>query len=253
MWHDSSYATGPIWTCAFMSRVSAPRSIRMRCVRCDRVASYPSLMHHSFKTFISQIYSQQAHHIWIRTSHMNENIMYERVTSRVNESRDVRMSHVTFGGGMSRMSESSPMTCEWVMSCKSRDVLMSHVIRSESSHMTYEWVMSCIMWTYAFISHANESCHMHVNESCQIWKSHVTCEWVMSHVNVSCHIWMSHVTFEWAMSCIMRTCAFMSHVDGHVTCEWVTSPVNESCHMWMSHVTFEWVMSHYYTCMHPWW
>ena len=40
----------------------------------------------------------------------------------------------------------------------------------------------------------------HVNESCHIGMSHVTCEWVMSHRNESCHMWMSHVTFEWITS-----------------------------------------------------
>ena len=39
-----------------------------------------------------------------------------------------------------------------------------------------------------------------MNESCHIWMSHVTYEWVMSHMNESCHIWMSHVTYEWVMS-----------------------------------------------------
>ena len=48
---------------------------------------------------------------------------------------------------------------------------------------------------------------MHVNESCHIWMSHVTCEWVMSHMNESCHIWMSHVTYEWVTSHIWMTAA----------------------------------------------
>ena len=195
-----------MWACAFMSHVSASCRIRMRYVTCDRVASHTKkkLMHHSFKTFVSQIYSQQAHHIWIQTSHMNGNIMYERVTSRVNESRDVRMSHVTFGGGMSRMSESIHVTYEWVMSCKS--LVMNNVT---DSYVT--WLFIC------------DRTHLNM-------RIHVTCEWVMSHLNESCHMWMSHVTFEWVMSCIVWTCAFMSHV-------------NESCHIWMSHVTYEWVMS----------
>ena len=60
-----------------------------------------------------------------------------------------------------------------------------------------------------------------MNESCHIWMSHVTYEWVMSHMNESCHIWTSHVPFEWVMS-----------------------QMNESCHIWTSHVTYEWVMSH---------
>ena len=68
-----------------------------------------------------------------------------------------------------------------------------------------------------------------MNESCHIWTSHVTYEWVMSHMNKSCHIWTSHVTYEWVMS-----------------------HMNESCHIWMSHVTYEWVMSHMNKSCHIW-
>ena len=61
-------------------------------------------------------------------------------------------------------------------------------------------------------------------ESCPIWKSQITSEWVMSHMNASWHIWMSHVTYEWDMSRM--------------------NEMNESWHIWMSHVTYEWVISH---------
>jgi len=46
-------------------------------------------------------------------------------------------------------------------------------------------------------------------------------EWVMSLIIESCHIWMSHITYEW--------------VD--VTYNWVTSHMNESHHIRMSLVT----------------
>jgi len=71
----------------------------------------------------------------------------------------------------------------------------------------------------------------HVNESCHMWMSHVTCEWVMSHVNESCHMWMSHVTHLNKASCVWC-----------ITYVWVMSHVEESCHMWMGHVTCEWAM-----------
>jgi len=74
-----------------------------------------------------------------------------------------------------------------------------------------------------------------MNESCHIWMSHVTDEWVMSH------IWMSHVTYEWVTSHMNESChMWMSPV----TYEWVMSHMNEACHIWMSHVTYECVMSH---------
>ena len=60
-----------------------------------------------------------------------------------------------------------------------------------------------------------------MNESCHIYTSHVTHEWVMSHMDESWHVWMSHVTYEW-----------------------VISQMNMSCHIWMSHGTYGWVMSH---------
>jgi len=47
-----------------------------------------------------------------------------------------------------------------------------------------------------------------MNESCHIWMSHATYEWVVSHMNESCHIWMSHATYE----CVMSHIEWMSHV-----------------------------------------
>ena len=52
-----------------------------------------------------------------------------------------------------------------------------------------------------------------MNESCLIWMSHVSYEWVMSHMNESCLLWMSHVSYEWVMS-----------------------SMNESCLIWMNYV-----------------
>ena len=78
----------------------------------------------------------------------------------------------------------------------------------------------------------------HVNESCHIWRSHVTHEWVMSHMNETCHTYMEVMTEVGTIS--------------HVTCKWVTSHMNESCHIWMSHVTYEWVRSHMNESCHIW-
>jgi len=62
----------------------------------------------------------------------------------------------------------------------------------------------------------------HMNKSCRIWMSHVTCEWVMSHDT-------SHVTYlhVWWMRPI-----------------WVMSHMNESSRIRVSHVKYECVMSH---------
>jgi len=144
---------------------------------------------------------------------------------------------------------------------------------------TYEWVIyvTCLCCTRVI-------CMSHMNESCHIWMSHVTYEWVMSHMNESCHIWMSHVTYEWVMShmnaachiwmsqqhlkVIYVTCVCCTRVMMHVTYEWV---MNASCHTWMRHVTYEkviwkshehlrvtyrvtyeWVMSHMNASRHTW-
>ena len=39
-----------------------------------------------------------------------------------------------------------------------------------------------------------------IHESGQNYKLYYTCQRVMSHTNESCHIWMSHVTYEWVIS-----------------------------------------------------
>jgi len=100
-----------------------------------------------------------------------------------------------------------------------------------------------------------------VDDSCHIWMSQVTCEWVTSRMNesrhviitilcclcqhdchLSCHVWLSHVTYEWVM-CDTTT----SRNSDYVRClrQFVTvmSRVNDSCQIWMSHVTCDWVMS----------
>ena len=54
----------------------------------------------------------------------------------------------------------------------------------------------------------------HMNESCHLWMSHVTHEWVMSYMNESCDIWMSHVT-RMNESCHIHE-AVISHMSCHV-------------------------------------
>ena len=52
-------------------------------------------------------------------------------------------------------------------------------------------------------------------QSCHMWRSHVTCEGVMSHVKESCHMWRSRTQYEGVMS-----------------------RVKESCHMWTGPLTW---------------
>jgi len=85
-----------------------------------------------------------------------------------------------------------------------------------------------------------------VYESCRVWMSHATYEWVMSHMNELCHTWMSHVAYEWVMPRTKESChIWISHVTyARVVSHINKSYINKSCHVWMSHVAYEWVISH---------
>jgi len=83
----------------------------------------------------------------------------------------------------------------------------------------HDWVMSCMI----------DSCHTcvvvsHMNETCHIWMSHVTPEWVESR--------MSHVTYVWDMSRVNTSCH---------TCEWVMSYLSESSDTLVGRVRREWL------------
>jgi len=131
-------------------------------------------------------------------------------------------------------------------------VWMSHGAHMNEScltlicHVTYKWLMlyvhkSWVIRKKTVISLRNRYWVMsRMNESWQVWMSHVTYEWVMPRTNGSCHIWMSHVTYLWVMTRMHESChVWMSHD----TNECVMSRKNESWHIWMSHVTYKWVMT----------
>jgi len=81
---------------------------------------------------------------------------------------------------------------------------------NESRHT---WMSAQMFWTppwlpqmwrvVCFISHMSESCHVcvvhmvwvmsYVNLSCH--------RWMTAHSHESCHIWISHVTYEWLCQC----------------------------------------------------
>jgi len=102
----------------------------------------------------------------------------------------------------------------------------------------------------------------HMNESCHIWMSHVTYEWVMSHMNESCHIWTSHVTYECVIKAQRMFCAWcyipchILHVDTMRVCvcrltECVYIRMMEKCVMHGTHM-FCGAMLHFMPHSVPW-
>jgi len=171
---DMKLSSWHIW----MSHVTHERD-----VACDMTQD----MTHSYVTWFCHVWKLHVTCTWVM-SHMKESchtwishVTCEWGTSHMDESCHIWMSHVTNECVMSHMNVSchiwmSPMD-------ESRLVWMSHV-----THMN-GWVMS----------HMNESCHPYGWVMSHIWMSHVThvpYGWVSSCVNESCHIWRSHVTNE---------------------------------------------------------
>ena len=144
--------------------------------------------------------------------------------AHMNESCLTLICHVTYKWLMLYVHKSWVIRKKTVISLRNRYWVMSRMNESWQvwmSHVTYEWVMSCM------------------NESCHVRMGHVTYEWVMSRIYESWHVCMSHVTYEWVMTRMNVLCLVKMSCD---TYEWVMSRINESWHVWMSHVTHQWVM-----------
>jgi len=135
--------------------------VRMSHVTCEWVMSHIWMSHVTYE--------------WVM-SHINESLpdvsalfcVSEWVIAHMNESCHIWMSHVTY---------------DWVMS----HIWMSHV--------TYEWVMSHINKSLPDVSaslRVSEWVKAHMNES-------VTYKSVVSRMNESCHMWMSHSSYEWVV------------------------------------------------------
>ena len=126
--------------------------------------------------------------------------LYEWVTSHVNESCHVWMSHVTFEWVMSRINESCHI---WIVMSHmnshvnyvdaSPNMSEAYVVASRHiwmSHVTYEWDMSPMNSHIDYVDASPNMSEAYMSESRHIYVNHIT------HMNESCHIWISHITYE---------------------------------------------------------
>jgi len=126
--------------------------------------------------------------------------------------------------------------------------------RNESCHV-YGWVMSYMKESLMSISTAiGQTIVIHrdtkqqngmsqvtcTNESCHIWMSHVTFEWVMSHLNESCHIWISHSCQSHQPKGRQSLFTGMGMTGDRAAVEVLPLYMNASCHVYsgISHVTY---------------
>ena len=155
---------------------------------------------------------------------------HEWVMSHMNESCHTWMSHVTCKEVVTSHMNESRHTCYCVMlRTYTSTVIMTH---SYLTWLIHIWRILCYARTPSTVITLNTS---NMNESRQIWMSHVKYEWVTSNMNESRQIRMSHVKYESA-SCYARTPSTVITLGA-------SSTLNQSCHVEMSHVTHEWVIS----------
>jgi len=131
----------------------------------------------------------------------------------------------------------------------------SHIFTSRSSGAT-DMNESCNIWM-SHLTYERVTSHVHNHESCHGYVSLVTRthEWeFMSCVHASCHmyIWRSHVIYECVASHKNKV---ISQVYGsRHTYVWMSRVqyVNESYHTytWKRHITYDWAMSHVWWVSH---
>jgi len=119
-------------------------------------------------------------HVWTRPFFFflsrvaNTQRNHSCVTTHINESRSISMSHVPYQWVTSHIDESSLMSMH---------------------HVEYERALS------------------HVKESCYVWSHHIPHEWAMSHINASRRIWMNLVPYAWvALHMDASHPMWMSHI-----------------------------------------
>jgi len=146
---------------------------------------------HSYQWVMLRVMTHMEHIYWVM-SHM-----WTRHATRTNEFFARQISHKQAMPHKKKMDESCHAR-EWVIwenESFEREIelfqQMSRFRKWVISENESFYVHETVCWEIG-IRHVT-----HMNESCHIWMSHVTYEWVMSHMNESCHIWMSHVTYEW--------------------------------------------------------
>ena len=164
---------------------------------------------------------------------------------RVNVTHFVNMRHDAFIWDMTHMRHDSfiwDMVCSyetWPIHMRHDSSIwdMTHPYETWLIHMRHD----SSIWEIFCGNEARLSCiytRLYVNESCLIWMSHVSYEWVMSHMNESCLMWMgrvpiSRVSYLWT-SHVANDFGKEAHETRLIqmnTSRLVT--MNESCRKWV--------------------
>jgi len=119
-------------------------------------------------------------------------VTYTWVMSRMNESYDTWISHVTRDLCMCDMNHELCLRCTSRTRCDSSFASSSYL--TWICHVTYAWAVSHIYISH--VTYMNESCHIYEWVMSHIWIRHDTYGLVMSQMNESCHRWTSHVALE---------------------------------------------------------
>jgi len=183
-------------------------------------------------------YTNESYHTWIfcaiflnSTMTASNVVRVVRVMSHTNESCHVRAVHIA-----------------WVLSYMNES---RHTWMCAQMFWTPPWLPQ--MWRVVrFMSHVNEPWHVSVVH--EVWvMSYVNTSrhrWMTAHSHESCHIWISHVTYEWLCQCFESRDKWKSHVtygcprqcfERYYDCLkcGARGMYHESCHTWMSHGSYQ--------------
>jgi len=183
-----------------------------------------------------------------------------RIESAVFLNTDMWMSHTSQEWVMPHMNESlshmyeSRLVCLYLqhrlakaMSCSLEYRHTNKPYLIEMSHASYVWVTTHMTIPTASPRECDELCFWiptcewaisHRNDSCLIWMSHVSYDYICS-IASRMHIWVSHVSYEWVMS------HMHSLVSDDYTYPYVyTCSIASQMHIWMGRVSYKWMNSH---------